>query len=384
MGRLFIKTMNKNGKLVNCKTCNKEFYAPLWQLERNRQYCSEDCYHQDTQGKKPWNTGIKRWWFSPTEFKVGQTSGDKNVNWKGGVTKDMVRFSEEYKQWRNAVFVRDNFTCVWCGKKGGRIEADHVYPQAYFPEKRFEVSNGRTLCKNCHKRTITYLNNYLDTGFISTTSGYFALMVNELPVDEVSDSNKIYGMWNDGSVEIEVGEFLMSLVRLIKPKEILETGCYKGWSSAYMATGLRENGFGHVTTLEIEQRHIDHSVALWSKLNVSEFITVERIKSLEYQPKTKYQLLFLDSEPDLRFNELIKYFECLDEGGYIFIHDLPRSLCQGNINPDWPNYQSWPFGNIPEKMKCMVKEGILVPFHFPSPRGMVGFYKVSGNDYVWR
>ena len=77
---------------------------------------------------------------------------------KGGVSKinGDIRFSLEYKNWRRAVFQRDNYTCQNCNQKGGYLEADHIKPFAYFSELRLEVSNGRTLCKPCHRKTNTF------------------------------------------------------------------------------------------------------------------------------------------------------------------------------------------------------------------------------------
>jgi 5-methylcytosine-specific restriction endonuclease McrA len=59
------------------------------------------------------------------------------------------------REWRTAVFVRDGFKCVQCGK-GGRLQADHIQPVASHPELRHVLSNGRTLCVPCHKKTPTY------------------------------------------------------------------------------------------------------------------------------------------------------------------------------------------------------------------------------------
>jgi 5-methylcytosine-specific restriction endonuclease McrA len=43
-----------------------------------------------------------------------------------------------------------------CGERGGRLEADHIKPVSKFPELIFELTNGRTLCRDCHFKTITY------------------------------------------------------------------------------------------------------------------------------------------------------------------------------------------------------------------------------------
>lgn len=87
--------------------------------------------------------------------------GEKNFNWKGGITPVnlAIRGSLEYKLWRESVFKRDNYTCVWCGsKKSGTFNADHIKPFAYYPKLRFSIDNGRTLCVDCHKKTYTYGN----------------------------------------------------------------------------------------------------------------------------------------------------------------------------------------------------------------------------------
>jgi predicted restriction endonuclease len=93
--------------------------------------------------------------------------GENNPNWKGGISPNniLIRMSLEYKLWRESVFKRDNYTCIWCGKKQGWdkktksqniIQADHIKPFCDYPELRFAIDNGRTLCLECHKTTETY------------------------------------------------------------------------------------------------------------------------------------------------------------------------------------------------------------------------------------
>jgi 5-methylcytosine-specific restriction endonuclease McrA len=80
--------------------------------------------------------------------------GEKNNMWKGGITpeNEKLRKSLEYKLWRDSVFKRDNYTCVWCGKTGIKLNADHIQLWKEYPELRFAIDNGRTLCVECHKK----------------------------------------------------------------------------------------------------------------------------------------------------------------------------------------------------------------------------------------
>lgn len=59
------------------------------------------------------------------------------------------RSSLKYKIWRAEVFNRDGFRCRMCGGNG-KLHAHHLKMWAFFPELRFDVDNGLTLCENCH------------------------------------------------------------------------------------------------------------------------------------------------------------------------------------------------------------------------------------------
>jgi len=79
-------------------------------------------------------------------------------SWKGGITpvNAAIRTSIGYRLWREAVFSRDDYTCKFCGQKGGKLVVDHIKPFAYFPDLRLQLSNGRTLCRECHRKTDTF------------------------------------------------------------------------------------------------------------------------------------------------------------------------------------------------------------------------------------
>lgn len=94
---------------------------------------------------------------SRTRIEKGIGRGASNSNWKGGTTSEslLVRRSTGYLKWREAVFIRDGYTCQHCGDRCGNgknvvLNAHHIKSFAHHPQLRLEVSNGLTLCKPCH------------------------------------------------------------------------------------------------------------------------------------------------------------------------------------------------------------------------------------------
>lgn len=57
-----------------------------------------------------------------------------------------------YKQWRKAIYKRDNFKCQWpnCSLKN-KLNAHHIKTWANYPALRYSVDNGITLCSMHHK-----------------------------------------------------------------------------------------------------------------------------------------------------------------------------------------------------------------------------------------
>lgn len=79
--------------------------------------------------------------------------GEKSPRWKGGTYgterhREMGRSA--YKDWRNKVFARDDYTCSSCKKTKTYLHADHIVGWAKDESLRYEVSNGMTLCYLCH------------------------------------------------------------------------------------------------------------------------------------------------------------------------------------------------------------------------------------------
>lgn len=196
---------------------------------------------------------------------------------------------------------------------------------------------------------------------------------------EVRDGS--YSMYDDGGVEIETGEFLYGLTRLLRPNRVLTTGVYSGISDLYIALALKSNEKGMSFPIEYDSFHLNRAKELWGLFGIDQYMSPTLGSSLEYKADGTYEMIFLDTEPQIRFQELVNFYPHLAEGGYIFIHDLPRGLCQGNVNTDHPEIKSWPFGDLPKEIKQWEKEKKLVRFHLPAPRGLVGWYKPTKEDF---
>lgn len=79
----------------------------------------------------------------------GRFTGELASNWHGG-TNQNERTDNRKFAWRDAILLRDNYTCQICDQYGGDMHIDHIKSWSEYPELRFELSNGRALCRPCH------------------------------------------------------------------------------------------------------------------------------------------------------------------------------------------------------------------------------------------
>lgn len=87
------------------------------------------------------------------EISKEERSGMNSPNWKGGRTSasKSERNSPKFKKWRFGVFDRDRHTCQVCHQVGKYLEGHHIKSFAEYPEFRYDMDNGITLCSSCHK-----------------------------------------------------------------------------------------------------------------------------------------------------------------------------------------------------------------------------------------
>lgn len=66
-----------------------------------------------------------------------------------------------WRKWRRSVFRRDDYRCVLCRDWRRLIAPHHILPKRDFPKLKYTVSNGATLCWDCHKKTILMEYKYI-------------------------------------------------------------------------------------------------------------------------------------------------------------------------------------------------------------------------------
>jgi predicted O-methyltransferase YrrM len=191
--------------------------------------------------------------------------------------------------------------------------------------------------------------------------------------DSMLSHSDFQDMQDPTGIAIEEGEFLYGLVRMVKPVSILETGTNIGVSAQYMALALRDNGFGHLTTIEKDGTVASRAKDKLAAMGLSSFATVVTTTTTEFfagmHPDLTYDFLWLDTELKERYNELLTLFPRVTPGGIICIHDL------------WCLEHPW-YGGVPAQMKQLFKNGDLRGLTFKTDHGVATFQKRRTEDHL--
>lgn len=184
----------------NCISCGKEYFRNKWgkHIEKrkrweSRQFCSHECSNKspiriakctkNLWGRKP----------PKTAFKKGDNMGENHRNWKGGKPncKDCGlklstyglkycqihfglhqrgenhpnwvngNYKKSDKKWSSSAYVywslsvknRDNWKCKISSENcKGQLESHHILNWVDYPELRYDINNGITLCHAHHPR----------------------------------------------------------------------------------------------------------------------------------------------------------------------------------------------------------------------------------------
>lgn len=75
--------------------------------------------------------------------------------------KGLMKKGKCWYDWRKKVYVRDGYKCVLCGRKNLRVDPHHILPIRDYPELKYRVSNGATLCRRDHRKTFRKEYKYI-------------------------------------------------------------------------------------------------------------------------------------------------------------------------------------------------------------------------------
>jgi predicted O-methyltransferase YrrM len=174
---------------------------------------------------------------------------------------------------------------------------------------------------------------------------------------------RLWSMFDGFTAEVEVLDLLMTLTRLVKPMHVIETGTWLGLSSCAIARGLVANGFGRLTTLEIDpdvHRTARETIAHYG---FEAIVNAQLISSMAFNPDQIYDMAVFDSDIALRVHEFRRFRPWLRSGALIVFHDTA------------PHHQA-----VIEGVRTLIAEDALVGVNLPTPRGVFIGRAGSGNS----
>lgn len=131
-----------------CDYCQEEIILPPWRIRTKKFFCNRVCWALGTRGKG-----------SPV-FK-----GEEAV----ANIRSRIDQLPEYRSWHATILRRDNYLCIQCGARKN-LEVDHIKRFLHIVQENkiktpddarnckelWDINNGRTLCKEYHRKTDTY------------------------------------------------------------------------------------------------------------------------------------------------------------------------------------------------------------------------------------
>jgi predicted O-methyltransferase YrrM len=172
-----------------------------------------------------------------------------------------------------------------------------------------------------------------------------------------------WSMFDSMTAELEVLELLATLVTTTKPQLVVETGSFLGVSTEWIARGLERNAqsslqsgapAGRVISCEYDPVIFARAQQRFANNPLARFLDLRNESSLEIQIDGTIDLLFSDSDPDLREAEVRRFLPQMNPNGLILIHDASSHL-----------------RTVREAARKLEREGLLSILLLPTPRGLV-------------
>jgi predicted O-methyltransferase YrrM len=127
------------------------------------------------------------------------------------------------------------------------------------------------------------------------------------------------------AIELEVGLLMYSFVRTIKPDVVIETGTHKGFSSLIIADAIKNNGTGHLYTIDTKDYGVSEEFKKFGLESFSTFLqgkSTDVIRDLSNRIQ-KVDFLWLDADHSEHgvLDELAEARTMIKPGTYIAFHD---------------------------------------------------------------
>ena len=163
-----------------------------------------------------------------------------------------------------------------------------------------------------------------------------------------------WSMIDSMTAEVEVLEFIATLVTTIKPRLVVETGSFLGVSTEWIARGLERNGFGKVISCEFDPVVYQKAKVRIEGSPLSGWIELRNESSLEMRVEGTIDLFFSDSDMPVREAEVKRFLPQINPHGVILMHDASSHLKV-----------------VREAALKMEAEGLISVVLLPTPRGLV-------------
>lgn len=171
-----------------------------------------------------------------------------------------------------------------------------------------------------------------------------------------------WSMYDSMTAEVEVLEFLRTLVTTAKPELVVETGSFLGVSTLWIAEGMKRNGFGRIISCEFDPLVFAQAKEKIASSGLGEWIELRNESSLEMQVEGTIDLFFSDSDMPIREQEVKRFLPQINPQGIILMHDASSHL-----------------KIVREAALKLEAEGLLSVVMLPTPRGLVVAQKRAGR-----
>jgi predicted O-methyltransferase YrrM len=172
-----------------------------------------------------------------------------------------------------------------------------------------------------------------------------------------------WNMFDGMTAEVEVLEFLRTLVTTIKPELVVETGTFSGISTLWMAEGLQANGRGRIVTCELDPKVCANARKRIEGSGLARWIELRNESSLEMEVEGMIDLFFSDSHMSIREQEVRRFLPQIRPYGLIVMHDASSHLKL-----------------VRQAALKLENEGLISAVLLPTPRGLVVAQKREGRS----